>query len=382
MKKFIAITIFCIWHLIPADAQIDFYTADSLLNNQEYLEAIDVLKVLEAGDSTRTDIKIQLAEAYYHTGDLTQSKHYYHQAENTDNAHVLSRLAYIYESEQNAPKALKYYLALSEIYPQNTTYLRKIAALYFDNNETGEAIQYYQEAIRTQPRDILSIKGLSDIYFLTDSLSQADSLVQSGLDIDSLHAGLHFLKARIQYRNNQYAGVVNTLEKMMGRVDLPLFYNNLLGYSYVQVDSVDKAIFHLTLSLHAQPHSETSHYFMGWAYEKKNDMERAKYYYHKAIESGLSKKMPLYHQALARIFTHEHQYSKAIEQYEHSLRYEKNALTYMYMGIAAENAYTDKKVAVRYYQLFLKNLQEPSEHEDYVKQRIKILNEYEFMKRP
>lgn len=108
---------------------------------------------------------VSLANCYMQLGDYTLAKKYYHQLE-VDSLYKIesiSKLAIIYESQQNLPKAIKYYRALSMVYPENPIYLRKLGNLYLQGRETKQALESYQKAYQINPRDLLTIQGLTRI---------------------------------------------------------------------------------------------------------------------------------------------------------------------------------------------------------------------------
>lgn len=62
---------------------------------------------------------------------------------------AISKLAIIYESQQNLPKSIKYYIALNKIFPNQPVYLRKLANLYLQGRSVGEALQTFQKQMNS-----------------------------------------------------------------------------------------------------------------------------------------------------------------------------------------------------------------------------------------
>ncbi|HMR87534.1 MAG TPA: tetratricopeptide repeat protein [Saprospiraceae bacterium] len=368
---------------LALNAQIkDCTVADSLMMQQEYFKAIEWYHDCYKADTTDKRPYLALANTYYLLGDYQNAKIYYHTLENHEvyQADALVRLASIYESQQNLPKAIKYNIALSKRFPSNPIYYRKLGSLYLLGNEQKQSIESYQKALQLNERDVLTIQGISELFLSLDSLDMADSLLTKGLQIDSSHIGLSLLKSRVKYRQRSYNEVANILFKLTFVTELNNYYNKLLGYSFMQIDSLEKAIFHLQKSLLNEGDPEYALFYLALAYEKKKDYDRADYYYGEAIKEGISENMTHYHRGLARTHTIRGNYGEALKQYGKSQAYERDADVYYYMGNAAEQYYKDKSKAIKYYQQYLDSNPENDTWVKNAKDRIKVLKELRFMR--
>jgi tetratricopeptide (TPR) repeat protein len=374
-------------HIISLTANVnaqktDCTIADSLMMKQEYFQAIRWYQTCYQADTTDKTPYSALANTYYLLGDYQNAKIYYHNLEhhNLYQSDAFVRLAAIYESQQNLPKAIKYNIALSKTFPNNPVYFRKLGSLFLLGNEQKQAITSYQTAFNLNERDLLTIQGISELYISLDSLTIADSLLTKGIEIDSSHIGLSLLKSRVKYRQRVYNEVADILHKLTFVTELNNYYNKLLGYSFMQIDSLDKAIYHLQKSLLNEGDPEYAMYYLALAYEKKKDYERSDYYYVEAIKEGISENMGDYHRGLARTHTIRGKYREVIKQYGKSLEYEKDADVYYYMANAAEQYYKDKTKAIKYYQQYLDTNPQNTTRIKNAKDRIKVLKEQRFMR--
>ena len=100
-------------------------------------------------------------------------------------------------------------------------------------------------------------------------------MINIGLELDSMNINLNYLSAKAKYRQKEYGDVIKVFDRIRGQVDLSPYHNKMLGYSYLQIDSVDLAINKLQLSLVDDEESEKLHYYLATAYEKKGNMEGA-----------------------------------------------------------------------------------------------------------
>jgi tetratricopeptide (TPR) repeat protein len=148
----------------------------------------------------------------------------------------------------------------------------------------------------------------------------------------------------------------------------------------MQIDSLNKAIYHLQKSLLNEGDPEYALFYLALAYEKKKDYERSDYYYAEAIKEGISENMAQYHRGLARTKTIRGDYGEVLKQYGKSQEYQKETDVYYYMANAAEQYYKDKSKAIKYYQLYLDANPQNADWVGTAKARIKALKEYKFMK--
>jgi tetratricopeptide (TPR) repeat protein len=199
--------------------------------------------------------------------------------------------------------------------------------------------------------------------------------------IDSNHVGLSFLQSRIAYRKKDYTLAARTLLRMDSKTDLPLIYNNLLGYSLIQTDSTDKAIFYLRRTLEKEAKNEYALFYMGLAYEKKKLYEEALHFFKEAIVAGISENMHLFYQGEARSYHHLGKYQSVLTSYGKSLAYKPEADIWYYMANTAETGLKQPGKAIRYYEKFLAAKPTDPEKISDAKQRLTVLKEHVFMKK-
>ncbi len=356
--------------------------ADVLMKKQDYTGAIGLYEKCLGSDSTRHETLNSLAFCYLNAGDYALAKEKYHILERVDSfgTEAAIRLASIYEVQQNLPKAIRYNLLLSKRFPGNPVYLRKLGSLYLQGRESTQSRQMYREALMINPRDLLAVQGLSEILVTADSLETADSLLSVGLKTDSLHIGLSLLRSRVLYRTRHYRETADILHRMTYRTELNNYYNKLLGYSFMQIDSLEKAIFHLQKSLLEESDPEYALFYLALAYEKKKEYERSDWYYSEAIKAGISENVAQYYRGKARIAMQTDKNKEAIDLYRQSLEYQKDPTVYFFMANAADLYYKDKTRAAEYYRKYLASGHDNAEFISISKERLAAIKENRFMK--
>jgi tetratricopeptide (TPR) repeat protein len=351
--------------------------AKSAYLQEKYFEAISFAEQCLDMDSLNLDCIQVYADAANKLGDQSNAKKYYHKLEKLDSNNVRSyiQLATIYEQQQRIPRAIKYYYILNKLLPDNPIYYRKNAQLFRTVKDTKEAFRLYALANKLNPRDILTLKGLAEICIMNDQMLMADSLIQCGLAVDDENISMHYLSAISKYKQKQYDSVTVILEGLRGQVDLDSYYNKLLGFSYLQIDSIDLAIQKLQLALVDEPDSEKLHFYLATAFEKKEQLEGALEHFEKAVEFGRSPDLDLYHRNVARIANNEKKYKKAIENYKDAYKYGHDPVILYYLATISDTYYKDKSIAINYYKKYIKSGHNHVEYIKYAKSRSTYLKE-------
>jgi len=351
--------------------------AETEYANGDYIQALSQAEECHAKDSTNTKCIEVIANASNKLGDQARAKAYYHKLEklDTSNINAYIQLAIIYEQQLRIPRAIKYYSILNKKLPDNPIYFRKNAKLHTSVKDFKEAFRLYARANKLNPRDVLTLKGLAEICVANNQMSLADSLIQCGLDLDSENISMYYILARSKYKQKQYDSVTLILEGLRGQIDLDSYYNKLLGFSYLQIDSVDLAIQKLQLALVDDEQSEKLHYYLATAFEKKDLMEGALDHFEKAVEFGRSPDLDIYHRNTARIANKEKKYKKAIAHYRDAYKYSEDPVILYYLASICDTYYKDKSIAINYYKKYIKSGHSNSEYREYAKKRSRYLKE-------
>src|SRR5690606_32309 len=205
-----------------------------------YSEAVFHLEDCCHQDSSNAGKRLKWAECLMAWGDWSQAKQQFHQIEE-DHPHLVQRsLAYIYETEQNIPKAIRYNSALALMYPGDGQYIRKIAQLYISAQNPLEAEAAFTKALSMNRRDIAAWQGLGEVLMVMGNLPAADSAFVSAMEIDSQRLSLLLSYARLKYKRKEYSSVVDLLSKTEEQMDLPVHYQNMLAYAYIQTGDPEK----------------------------------------------------------------------------------------------------------------------------------------------
>ena len=360
-------------------SQSDLTTVGLYMQEQEYLKAMHIYEECIAEDSTNLLCIDQAGVAAFRSGILYKAKRHFHLLEKDPkyfkNAYI--HLANIYELEEHIPKAINYNRLLRDSFPENALYYRKMAQLYMKAQLPFEALSHYQEAYNLNPQDLISLGALIDLLVQSAQHQMADSLLGLGFAIDHESIQLNQLKAKNFYKQRMYDSTVNVLQTIYQKIDFTNYYNKMMGYSLIQIDSIDKAIFFLERSLVNEGDPEYAHYYLGIAYEKQGDIQASVYHFNQAIDAGKSSGLPLYYKNLGRIHAENNQWKESLSAYEWSYRYDPESILLYFMGEAAEKYYKDKSIAINYYERYIRSNDLREDVKKYSKDKVRYLREWQ-----
>lgn len=346
-------------------------------NEQNYVEALGFFEKCIALDSADFESYEKGGLSAYRLGDIPKARDLFLKLEKKDTLNKLAytQLATIYEQQNNTPKAIKYYMKLNEMFPDNAIYYRKLAQQYYSARLFIDAFKYYGEAHKRNPRDLFTIKGISEMFLNNKQYNEADSMLIAGIAMDTLNINFHQLLATSKYKQKDYDSTVYYLKRIRGRVDLSPYFNKMMGYSLIQIDSFERSIPYLFKSITDHGHNEHSHYYLATAYSKLDSTSFALHHYQEALSEGISKNVDLYHRNLAKIYNEENKLKEAISHYQDAYKYGEDPLVLFYLARASDIYYKDKSIAIRYYSRFIKSGYDHAEYVDYSKQRRTYLKE-------
>lgn len=356
--------------------------AEQYYSQQEYVEAVKTFD--ECFKDSDELIPLHLSHyglSAQKTGDFKKAKALFLELEKIDTTQFTfaKSLATIYETENNIPKAIKYYRLLTKKFPENGIYFRKLGQLNLEVGEVFDAFPNFKKAYEINDKDVFAIQGLSEIFLANNQYAQIDSLLMKAINYDQENYTLNLLKARSKYKQKQYDSTAIVLYKLSNTTTLNNYYNKMLGYAFLQIDSLDKAILFLERSLVDEKNPENALYYLATAYEKKEDTTMAIYYFERSIEAGVSKNQAIYHKNLGRIFDKNKETKKAIKQYEAAYRYSEDPLMLFYLARASDVYYKDKKIAMRYYERYSKSKHDNEEYKKYAIDRRRYLKEQQHL---
>ncbi|MBX2816420.1 MAG: hypothetical protein KTR24_10490 [Saprospiraceae bacterium] len=363
--------LFCLQ--LQASMTQDSVSVTSLMAMQDYQSA---LRLLSKQDST-LDRQILIGTCEYRLGTWKHAKETLQNIIRKDTFHLGSNvmLASIYDQEFNMPKAIKHYSILIQLDSTNPTYVKNLARAHAKAGLHRLAKDLYWEARALNESDITILVSLADQAFREKEWVVADSLADVGLALDSSNLQITLTKARASYARKQYLSTTKYLERTRGKLDLLPFYQKMLGYAYLQLDSLDKSI-HVLENLLYREESEHTHFYLALAYQKKEDAATSIHHYEKAIDQGISGSLGKYFGGLAKMYKQENKLKEAIVAYGEAYTYSENHNHLFQKAQLSEQYYRDKAIALRLYRQCVATKQLHADQLAFANDRIRLLKEY------
>ena len=237
------------------------------------------------------------------------------------------------------------------------------------------AFQYLARSYKLNPKDVITISEMCNLMLESENFEQVDSILELALQRDSSNIKLLLTKARSKYKQKDYQAVVETMEKTLGRIDLPDYYIKMLGFAYLQIDSVDQAIYRLESLIHSQE-KEFIHYYLAIAYDKKEDQEASIFHYEQAIDKAVSDNISLYHSEVAKLYESSGDKKRAIEYYRKAYEFEPVPKYLYFSALLADTYYRDKSIAIRYFDQYIRTNDTNDAYMDYARKKSKYLKEH------
>lgn len=287
---------------------------------------------------------------------------------------MLSLLGAIFDAEFNLPKAYKYYAMLLETDTMNPYYYKLNARIQMKAGFKVQAFKSYAKAYKLNPKDMMVVSELADLLLESEQYQQVDSILDIAAHQDSTNIQIILAKARSKYQQKDYPAVTLTIEKTFGKIDLPDYYIKMLGYAYLQIDSVDQAIFWLERLVHADQ-KEFVHYYLAIAYDKKGDSKASIFHYDLAIRKSLSESIDRYYAEAAQIHEKEGNLRSAIKYYQEAVHYQQKPQYLYALALLADRYYKDKNIALRYFNQYIKTDEDHPAFMDYARKKSRYIRE-------
>jgi len=327
--------------------------------SQHYEDAAKYLQQFYNPDLQDVKILSQLGYANLMAGMLPEAENIYLKLyeQQPSNLPVLFNLATIQEKRGNEQKAKSYYKQIIAIDSNNFIAYKQLALLNKEGAIT-ERVKYLKKAIELNPKEADVIVDLCQIYFKMNLHNQASEILEPALKADSANRQLLKTKIPISIAKKKYNEAIQTGQKLLSYGDSSTFVMSNLANSYFSVLDYKNALTYFLKIKDGSIDNETLFYNLALTYRGLKDYNNANLYLNKAIMEGISAKTASYYGLLGDSFESINKNEEAISTYKRGLLFENNGSLYYNIALVYENKLNDKKNAIAYYNLYLKNFKE------------------------
>ena len=378
---------------LSAHSQVSqsFYKADSLLLNQYYTEAIDLLEQLAEKDTTSPVIYFKLGQAYSGLMKYKEAFRVYNRANELDpeNRQILYalgetcislgalnkatqcyfsilmnesdqvkaylKLGYIYQKQKEYLRALGIYFPVLGLDPDNFVAYNEMGKCYQNLNQYPEAIWYYEKALSINPLDITLYSLIGNLYIKMEKYPDAIGILNRGLESDSLQANLLKLKSFAHLKNHENEKAVEGFEKLIALGDSSLFVAKHLGLSYIGTEQYNSAIPLLEQVFKNDSTDYENCYFLATAYSGDYQKIKAQKYFFRTIDllQPDSILLSLIHYKIAENYYYYNTKYLALEHYEIALKLDTTNIPILFKIASCYQSLDNKKEAIKCYDLAL-----------------------------
>lgn len=367
---------FCILSFF-AQAQNTLEDADALYALGNYSKAIEIYKTLPQSESQQ----MKLAKSYEQTGNLTQALFHYEKVVSTNPNHLFAAYEYakILKSLRRNSEALEIFSSLQAKDSTNPNFPYQIGLLKESQNDSL-FVTHFKKSLNIDPNHLGALVKVATLFIKEKNFKKADSLLKEGLGVDSNNFQVWNLKALNHFYDKKYYKSIEAYDKLIALNRPSENVYQKLGYAYAQTFDYEKSIeyYNKALEDYDDKNPET-HYEIAQSYTSLHYFDKAEEHLNTALllkQPQLEKE----YNALLQVYSRQKEYKKSIDLLKEALVYYPDNEFFLYhLAASADNYYADKKIAINYYQNYLKKHSETGKLRLYAKQRISDLKKELFM---
>jgi len=188
--------------------------------------------------------------------------------------------AALYAGQGHTEEALKEYLLLIQMDPQEAEHYFRVGELLERRQNTEKAHAYYRKAVRLDPRHSHAHFRLGYLLYRSNHLSEAKVELLKAVKQDPENYGAHFYLGKLLKSAKDHNGALQYFEKAQRDPELKLKTLIERGGSYINLQQYERAVAELSRAVRLSQDEDGaealySRYFLSIAYEKTRQLERA-----------------------------------------------------------------------------------------------------------
>ncbi|RZL48267.1 MAG: tetratricopeptide repeat protein [Pedobacter sp.] len=350
--------------VIDREKLLDYY------QTQRYAEAVKYLQTIYPEDTQDVKALSQIAYCYMMSGKLPDAEKNYQKINQLqpNTLSVLFSLANINSRRGNHIAATGYLLEIVKLDSNNFKVYKQLADL---TDSTKLKLSYLKKANKLNPTEpdiaydlALQYKGLK-IY------EPAYQVLQIAITADSGNFTLQRAQLPIANELKKYKEVILVGERLL-KNDGDANVVKDVGRAYFSIKNYQKCIALYKLLDDMGMQNESILYYLSISYRELKNYEMAKLYAKKTIDEGISTNTSAYYSLLGGIYEEQNQNTNAGLAYKKGLTFGNNSSIYYRLGLLYDFKFKQPKMALNYYNQFLKSKPKPNEQEqvEYAKTRI------------
>ena len=189
-------------------------------------------------------------------------------------------LAQLFIRYKQGEEALKEYLLLIKIMPNNSEYYYWAGKLFTERNRTDMAANYLRKAAELNPRDGKVLFELGVMLYKDKKVREAKAALEAALKHQGENAQIHFFLGKIQKDAKDYSAAAAFFEKAARDAEFRIRALVERGGCFMALNAPEKAIPDLERAVNAITDEGAqdgiyARYFLGLCYEKIRELDKA-----------------------------------------------------------------------------------------------------------
>ena len=189
-------------------------------------------------------------------------------------------IAGLYAKFNEPEEALKEYILLTKLHPENPEYFFLAGKLFSSRNRADLAEQCLKKAATLNPNEGRYQFELGAFYYLSKRIKEASGVFEAVLKLNPADGEALLYMGKALKDSKDYAGAIPYLEKSARDQDYKLRGLVELGGCYMSLKMMSKAVTELERAVNiiqkeAEPDSLYARYFLAMCYEKNQEFAKA-----------------------------------------------------------------------------------------------------------
>jgi tetratricopeptide (TPR) repeat protein len=325
-----------------------------LFENQQFDEAIGYLSPVLKADSDNLTVLTYAGYAYFMEDNGAAATACYHRLLGVD-SNSITGLHYLVLLLQNSTtaEALGYASRLLALQPVKSVWWRTVGELWRRQQRPDSALAYLQRAYTLAPTDLKTITDLGSVLIDGRAYGQADSLIDLGLQLDSVNVSLLKLRVQGAYWSKHYEEAFVPGERLLRLQEpavnalewLSLSYYNLKQYP--DCIRVCEGMQELGLDI------EAVYYYESRAQAKLKNYSESDSLLYKALSKAISPTAEWYYDDLGDNYESTHDYRRAVAHYDTAFYLFRNPIALYTCGRICETELHEASRARQYFRRYL-----------------------------
>ena len=343
-----------------------------LFQDQQYDEAVNYLSPVLKADSDNVPVLNYTGYAYYMQDNEQAAIACYHRMLAVDSNSVtgLHYLVLLLQGKDDA-EALNDALRLVQLQPAKAARWRSVGNLWRKQQQPDSALAYLSKAYELAPGDLKTVADLGSVLVDGKQFDKADSLIDLGLDKDSINVPLLKLRVASAFLNKHYEEALDPGEKLLRLNEPSLQALGWTALSYYNLKKYPDCIRVCEGMQGMGMDIEAVYYYESRAEAKLKHYPESDSLLRKALSKAISKTAEWYYDDLGDNYESQKEYRQSLAHYDTAYFLFKAPLILYNCGRICETELHNMPRAKQYYRRYLALAKPESEEEKRVYKLVK-----------